>query len=203
MIDYYFSLHSPWAYLGHAHFMALAGRHRLAVRFRPVFLMDVFDETGGLPLAKRHPARQRYRMLELQRWRVKRGVSLILRPAHVPFDPRLADSVVEALAQAGENPDGYIRACFEAVWVNDRNLGDPTVIAGLLAAQGFDADRIMADARSDAILAIYQNNARQAIEAGVIGSPCYVHQGEVFWGQDRLELLEDAILSKRAPYQPD
>jgi hypothetical protein len=203
MIDYYFTLLSPWAYLGHAHFMTLAAKHHLTVRFRPVFLSDVFDETGGLPLAKRHPARQRYRILELQRWRDKRGLPLTIRPAFFPADPRLADRMTVALLKAGENPDGFIRACFEAIWVKDRNLADPAMLIELLTQQGFDADRIMADAQSDAIIAIYQNNVRQAIEAGVIGSPCYVHQGEVFWGQDRLELLEDAIVSGRAPYQPD
>jgi hypothetical protein len=203
MIDYYFSLHSPWAYLGHETFTALAARHGLAVHYRPVFLPDVFEHTGGLPLAKRHPARQRYRMLELQRWRLKRAVPLILRPAHIPFDPRLPDCLVIALAQAGQNPDPFIKACFETVWVKDGNLGDQTVISDLLTSLGYDADDLIRNARSDTIIAIYNGNARHAIEAGIIGSPCYVRQGEVFWGQDRLELLDDAINSGRPPFLVD
>ena len=68
-IDYYFSLISPWAYLGHATFMELAATNGLDVTFKPIFLQSVFDETGGLVLAKRHSARQNYRWFELQRCR--------------------------------------------------------------------------------------------------------------------------------------
>src|ERR1700736_5760823 len=75
-IDYYFSLVSPWAYIGHATFMDLTQRHSLDVNFKPVSLPTIFAETGGLPLNKRAPARQRYRIMELQRWREKRGVQL-------------------------------------------------------------------------------------------------------------------------------
>ena len=75
IIDYYFSLVSPWAYIGHAPFMEIARRHGVEVNYKPVFLGRVFAETGGLPLAQRHPARQRYRIVELQRWRERRGLS--------------------------------------------------------------------------------------------------------------------------------
>jgi len=67
-IDYYFSLASPWAYIGHKPFMAIARRHDLSVNHKPVFLGRVFAETGGLPLNQRHPARQRYRLMDPQRW---------------------------------------------------------------------------------------------------------------------------------------
>ena len=76
-ITYYFSLLSPWAYLGHAEFGRIAQRHDLTIDYRPVNLMTLFPETGGLPLPKRHPSRQRYRLLELQRWREARDVSRI------------------------------------------------------------------------------------------------------------------------------
>jgi 2-hydroxychromene-2-carboxylate isomerase len=72
-IDYYFSLVSPWAYIGHVTFMDVTQSRGLTVNFKPISLASVFPETGGLPLAKRAPARQRYRILELQRWREKRG----------------------------------------------------------------------------------------------------------------------------------
>jgi hypothetical protein len=74
-IDYYFSLQSPWAYIGHKPFARLVSTYDLKVNYRPVLLVDLFSETGGLPLAQRHPVRQRYRMIELQRWRDKRGLN--------------------------------------------------------------------------------------------------------------------------------
>ena len=73
-IDHYFSLHSPWAYIGHVPFMEVVRRHDVKVTCKPISLASVFAETGGLPVAKRHPARLRYRILELQRWREKRGL---------------------------------------------------------------------------------------------------------------------------------
>jgi 2-hydroxychromene-2-carboxylate isomerase len=96
-IDYYFSLVSPWAYIGHAPFMEMARRHGLAVNYKPVFLGRVFAETGGLPLAQRHPARQRYRLVELQRWRDRRGLSFNIQPKFWPFDVTLADRFVVAI----------------------------------------------------------------------------------------------------------
>src|SRR4026209_2526044 len=84
-IDYWFSLVSPWAFLGHQAFLDIAKQHGLTVRFKPVELSEVFPPPGGLPLPKRHPARQRYRILELQRWREARGVALKIHPKHWPL----------------------------------------------------------------------------------------------------------------------
>ena len=67
---------SPWAAIGHSIFLGMARRHDVAITFKPVSLGEVFAETGGLPLPKRHPVRQRYRLMELQRWRAKRGLDL-------------------------------------------------------------------------------------------------------------------------------
>jgi 2-hydroxychromene-2-carboxylate isomerase len=76
-VDYYFSLQSPWAYIGHQSFRRLVSTYDLTINHRPVVLVDLFSETGGLPLMKRHPVRQRYRMVERQRWRDKRGLNFI------------------------------------------------------------------------------------------------------------------------------
>ena len=80
-VDYYFSFQSPWAYIGHNLLREVARTHGLKVNYKPVVLVDLFSETGGLPLMKRHPVRQRYRMVELQRWRGKRGLNFHLQPA--------------------------------------------------------------------------------------------------------------------------
>jgi len=79
-VDYYFSFSSPWAYIGHKAFRDVVSTYGLKVNHKPVVLGELFSETGGLPLVKRHPVRQRYRMMELQRWRDKRGLSFHLQP---------------------------------------------------------------------------------------------------------------------------
>ena len=202
-IDYWFSLVSPWAFLGHQAFLDLAKQQGATVRFKPVELGEVFPHTGGLPLPKRHPARQRYRILELQRWRELRGIALKISPKHWPYPVTLANRTIVAVAESGADPGPYTKRVFEACWVEDQNCGDEETLGKLLREAGHDADKMLASAKSDAIGAIYGARPQEAVEANVIGSPCYVLDGEVFWGQDRLGLLESALKSGRQAYKVD
>lgn len=199
-IDYYFSLTSPWAYIGHAVFQNLASTYDLKVNYKPVLLAELFSESGGLPLAKRHPVRQRYRMLELQRWRDKRGLNFHFKPAFVPFDGRLADGVVIAAIEAGHNPEPFMRRAFAAVWEDQANLADAATIVRLADQAGLPGKALVERSPVEAISAQYEQNRQDALAADVFGSPAYVLNGETFWGQDRLELLGDALKSGRAPY---
>ena len=201
LVDYYFSLSSPWAYLGHKVFRDLVATYDLTVNHKPVVLVDLFSETGGLPLIKRHPVRQRYRMVELQRWRDKRGLSFHLQPKFSPFNARLADGVVIAAMEAGFDPDPLLRRAFAAVWEEELNLADPDTVADIADSVGLDGRTLVERSRSDEIGAAYESNRQDAIAADVFGSPVYVLDGEVFWGQDRLELLADALKSGRPPYR--
>jgi 2-hydroxychromene-2-carboxylate isomerase len=202
-IDYWFTIASPWAFLGHDPFLKLAQKHRVNVVYKPVFLAEVFKETGGLPLNERAPARQRYRLVELQRWREYRGLPLKLKPKHWPFHPKLADCCITAIAEAGGDPSGFMRAVWEASWVEEEDCAPEAKLADLLARTKHDAADVLAAAKSQPIQSIYAGRSREAIAAGVIGSPCYVLGGEVFWGQDRLELLGRALASHRKPYRAD
>ena len=202
-IDYWFSLVSPWAFLGHQAFLDLAKREGATVAFKPVELGEVFPHTGGLPLPKRHPARQKYRLLELQRWRELRNIPLKIHPKHWPYPVSLANRTIVALADGGADPGPYTKRCFEACWVEDQNCADEAVLAKLLTECGHNPELIIGNAGTGDIQAIYAGHAAQAVEAGVIGSPCYVLNGEVFWGQDRLDLLERALKSERAPFKTD
>jgi 2-hydroxychromene-2-carboxylate isomerase len=202
-IDYWFTLASPWAFLGHQAFRDLAKAHGLDVRYKPVQLAEVFPHTGGLPLPKRHPARQRYRILELQRWREARGIALKLNPKHWPLPIALPDRTIVAVAESGADPGDYVRRAFTAIWVEDRDLKEDATLVALLDAAGHDGNAMLAAAKSDAIGAIYAARAQEAVDANVIGSPCYVLDGEVFWGQDRLGLLESALKSGRKAYRMD
>ncbi len=194
----YFSLLSPWAYIGHAELLRLAAKHALALDYRPVNLMDVFPESGGLPLPKRHPSRQAYRMIELQRWRDKRGLNFHLRPRFWPFDPAHADSVICAMAQA-KDASAFIARAFAAIFEQNRDMADEEDIAAVLRESGDDPSWSFR-ARTSEVAAIYDENRAHALASGVFGSPSYVLDGEIFWGQDRLDLLDDALTSGRAPF---
>jgi 2-hydroxychromene-2-carboxylate isomerase len=202
-IDYWFTLASPWAFLGHQPFRDLAKAHGVTVRYKPVQLAEVFPHTGGLPLPKRHPARQRYRILELQRWREARGIALKIYPKHTPFPVATANRTIIAIAESGADPGRYTGRAFEGVWVKDEDLSQDGTLIALLEECGHDGAKILASAKSDTIGAVYAAGAQEAVAANVIGSPCYVLDGEVFWGQDRLGLLESALKSGRKAYRMD
>ena len=202
-IDYYFSMASPWAYLGHGTFMDIARRCGASVNYKPVSLGRVFSQTGGLPLPQRHPARQRYRLVELQRWRARRKEPLNLHPKHWPFDVALADRFIIGIVASGKDPDAFMRRAFAGIWAEERNLADPLVVAELTEGTGLDSTSLIEAAGSDMTEAVYALNQENAIEAGVFGSPGYVLDGEVFWGQDRLDFLDEALASGRKPYRPE
>jgi 2-hydroxychromene-2-carboxylate isomerase len=199
-IDYYFSLISPYAYLGHDAVQDVARGTGATLVYRPVRIFELFDANGGLPLGQRAPARQRYRLIELQRWRDARGLPLNLQPRHFPTDPGLADRCIIALVEAGEIPAAYVGSAFRAIWAEDRDIADPEVVGTLLEAQGFDAARIIDAADGQAAQSVYRQNTEAAIAADLPGLPGYVLNGEPFWGQDRVDALRDALLSGRAPY---
>lgn len=202
-IDYFFTLISPYAWFGHTQLVDLAARHGKQVVFRPVDLMGVWEVSGAVPPAQRSPIRQRYRFLELQRFAEFRGLDLKLKPKHFPTNPLLADCCVIAIEEAGGEPAGFAFGVGEAVWSLDRQIADEAVLAELLEKHGHDASAILARAGTDEIVAMRKANTQAAIEADAIGSPTYVYNGEVFWGQDRLDLLDRMIMSGREAYRSD
>ncbi|UDL95940.1 2-hydroxychromene-2-carboxylate isomerase [Lichenihabitans sp. PAMC28606] len=201
-IEYFFKLHSPWAFLGHARLLDLARRHDAALVYRPMSLGEVFPASGGLPLAQRHPNRQAYRSVELQRWKVRLGLSFNIKPAFWPIDITHADRAVVALVALGHEPEPFVSRAFAALWQEDRDLADHKVIAGLLVDCGHDAAVVLAQAGSGASGEQYRANGNEALAAGVFGSPTYMLDGEPFWGQDRLDSLDEALTSGRAPIRP-
>ncbi|TAA39699.1 2-hydroxychromene-2-carboxylate isomerase [Pseudoxanthomonas winnipegensis] len=200
-LDYFVTLLSPWSYLGHRAFLDMAARHGAVVRTRPVRIFDLFGEVGALPLAQRPPVRQAYRLIELQRVREQRGLPLNLRPKFYPCDIALADRTVIALIAQGHDPQAYMADAFAALWANEQDLADRATLATLLSAHGFDAEALLALADAPQTHATHQDNTRAAIDAGLPGLPGYVRDGEPFWGQDRIDLLDDALRSGRAPYR--
>ena len=199
-LDYFFTLMSPFAYLGHDSFLALARAQHADVRFRPVRAADLFAATGGVPLAKRAPARQQYRLLELQRWREARGLPLNLRPRFFPVNAEPADRVAAAIALGGGDPAGYMLAIFRALWTADLDIADPATIEQALRDSGQDVKAVGRTAASEAVARALSDNTAAAIALNLPGVPGYARDGEVFWGQDRLELLGRALVSERPAF---
>ncbi len=189
-VDYYFAPQSPWTYLGHARFAALAQAAGASVRVLPMDLGAVFPVSGGLPLPKRAPQRQAYRLQELRRWSDFLHLPLHLQPQYFPVAGDAAACLITAVDQydgsrAAMRITGAILA---AVWARQRNIADPQVLAELLQECELDARRL-AQSQSQEVQERYAAYTRQAIEAGVFGAPSYVIDGDIFWGQDRLDFV--------------
>lgn len=201
IIDYYFSFISPWSFLGHATILEVARRNGATIRLFPVDPRAVFTDTGPRPVANRSEARQRYRIAELQRWGVKRQLEFNLQPRFWPFDYVLADRVAVAAAHHGV-AEALMPRFFSAVWQREENLADPQVIVALLNEVGLDGPALLEEAMGEEAESGYGANRMRALNAGVFGLPSYVLDGEMFRGQDRIDLLEDALVSGRQPFVP-
>lgn len=193
-IDYYYSPLSPFTYLGAPRLFELAARHGVTVVHKPMRMGEIFAATGGLPLPQRSEARRAYRLVELARISRRYGLPLTLHPAHFPCDDTLAAGVILAAQQGGLDTNAVSLALCRAVWVEDRNIADPADLAAALAPLGVDVEALLAAAPE----AETQRAActAEALAAGVFGAPSYVWKGEVFWGQDRLDYLAEAMAAK-------
>lgn len=189
-IHYYFGLISPWTYLGHEAFARMVTEHGAKVVFHPIQFAPVFAATGGLPVPKRSPQRQAWRLAELRRWSARKALPLNLHPAHFPVDESLAAKAVLALQAMGENPLGFIGRAHRVVWAEERDLSDPVIVEELLQSEGFDAATVLDRSRQDDVVQAYDTGSELAIEAGVFGAPTYIIGDELFWGQDRLDWVE-------------
>lgn len=190
-VDYYLAPQSPWTYLGHARFVAIAAAAGATVRVLPVDLGKVFPVSGGLPLGQRAAQRQAYRLVELQRFAQHLQLPLNLKPKYFPVPGDDAARLILAVEQA-DGVDQALRvagAVLSAVWVQERNIADPAVLAQLLQELALPAERL-AESRDSAVQQRYEAATQQAIDAGVFGAPSYCVAGEIFWGQDRLDFLE-------------
>ena len=198
--DYFLTSVSPWTYLGHRLIQEVAARHGATLNVRPVNLGDMFKVSGQVSLADRTPVRQRYRMLELQRFADLRGRKVNLRPKHFPTNPALADHTIIAVIEGGQSPFDYMDRVFSAVWADEREIADAAVLADLLAASGLDAKAVQERANSAEVAAIRAANTQAAIDADATGVPSFVLNGEAFWGQDRIDLLDHALKTGRGPF---
>ncbi len=191
-IDYYFAPQSPYVYLGHARFVRMAAEAGATVNVLPVDLGGkVFPVSGGLPLNKRAPQRQAYRLLELKRFSEWLDIPLNVQPRYFPCHGDDAAKLIVAVElKDGTEPALRIaHAVLRACWAEDRNIDDETTLSALLAEQGLPRARIE-DAHSQAAHVRYEANTQRAIAAGVFGAPTYIVDGEMFWGQDRLDFVQ-------------
>lgn len=192
-IDYFVSLNSPWTHLGAARIEAIARAHGATLRVFPVNFREViFPASGGVPVNRRSPQRQAYRLAELRRWRSFLDIPIELSPTHAPFDEDLAARCVIATRElTGDAPAvALAHRILKALWEEDDNPGEREVLARLIGEVGLNPAALLAEAEREEWARQRREDSEAALALGVFGAPSYVIGDEIFWGQDRLDFVE-------------
>ncbi len=194
-VDYFMTPVSPFVYMGHARFREICAKHQTKINLRVMDLGKVFPASGGLPLKDRPPQRRAYRMMELKRWRDFLGVPLNPEPKHFPVPAEPAATLILAVLERHGTSAALDVAgdCGRAVWAEERNLGEASVLAEIAGARQLDAAQLLEHARSAEVAARYIQHSQEAIARNVFGAPTFIYQDELFWGQDRLDFLDRAL----------
>jgi 2-hydroxychromene-2-carboxylate isomerase len=188
-VDLYYSNTSPWTYLGWQRFQAIAKQAGAKVNYWPVDYGKIFPVSGGLPVKQRPLQRQAYRMMELKRWRDFLGIPLTLEPKHFPVDESLAGHMAIAARRRGLDVPAFSYGVLRGCWAEEKNVADPAVLLAIAQSLGMDGEALLADAETDAVKAERERDNGRAIELQVFGAPSFVIDGELFWGQDRLDFV--------------
>ena len=190
-IDYYLAPQSPWTYLGHARLVAMAKKYGAKINIKPMDLGKIFPLSGGLPLPKRAPQRQAYRLVELARFRDHLKMPLHVQPQYFPVAGDPAARVIIAVRQIDgqEAAVTFAGKVLAGVWADERNIADVDTLKLILAECGLPTSRFE-ESLAESVQALYDVDTQTAIDVQVFGSPTFVIDGELFWGQDRLEFVE-------------
>jgi len=192
-VDYFLSVYSPWTYFGDARLHEIAKRHGAEINYKPMQLSRVFPATGGLPLAKRSQQRQDYRLAELARWRKRLGLTINMSPKHFPTDERAASAMAVAAVLKGDDPGDFINGLLTAVWVRELDIAAAETLVMIADEAGLGGDALLAAAKTAEVLDALDANGDEAIARGVFGAPFYFIDNEPFWGQDRLDFVDEAL----------
>jgi 2-hydroxychromene-2-carboxylate isomerase len=191
-VDYYASLNSPWTHMGAARIEAMAAAHGASLRIYPVDFGEIFANSGGLPLPRRSPQRQAYRLQELARWREHLGIPIQIQPKYFPSSEALSAPCIIAVRETiGDQPAIKLaHAVLKAVWQRELNPGDTATLAMLIKETGLDPDPVLTLGGESRWTERREADTKAALARGVFGAPSYVIGEDIFWGQDRLALVE-------------
>ena len=191
-VEYFLAPQSPWAYLGHPHFMEVVKKTGTTVLLKPADVNNIVAASGGVPVGQRPPQRQAYRLDELRRWSAHLQRPLNLHPTFFPVPGDLAAKLMIAALHAGgtDKALALAGALGSAVWAEEKNIADADTLVAIANGVGLDGAAVLKLTDSEAVAADYARNTEEAIEAKVFGVPWYRVDGEGFWGQDRLDFVE-------------
>ena len=189
-VYYFHSLSSPWAYLGWPRFKALIEKHDLDVIVRPT---RIVPPNGGIPLLSRPQARRDYHEVELDRWRKRLNMPLVLRPKHYPTQNEFSARMVIAADKLDWDALALSHALLHALWSEELDVKDAAVRVAVANRLGMDGSKLLAMQDTPEIMAAWKASEDEAVTRGVFGTPTWIYEDTLFWGQDRLEFLDEAL----------
>jgi len=202
-IEYFYSTRSIYAYFGAERVLALARRFGRRLVHHPVDLSKVVPAAGSMPFDQRSSAHKAYQFgREIERWSEYLGIPALVDPKHHFGGRGFSAGVILAAQAAGADVDRLHVDMLRALWRFDRDLDSAEVLGELVTAVGADAATLLDAARSQPIQDAFVACTGRAIALGVPGSPTYVVDGEMFYGQDRLMMVERALEKPFAPPGP-
>ena len=191
-VEFFFDVGSPTAYLAWTQLPALCAQAGAELVYRPMLLGGVFQATGNASPAA-VPAKSRYMNIDMARHARRYGVPLAPNPFFPINTLLLMRGATGAQLRAPERFDAYLRGVFNAMWVTPQNLNDPATAAQALAAAGFDPAEVMVWANDAEVKAALRATTEEAIARGVFGAPMMFVGTEMFFGQDRLDAVREAL----------
>lgn len=197
-INYYFGLTSPWTYLGHNRLLKIVADTGATITpYEVSFRETIFAKTGGLPVHKRAPQRQAYRLQELARWRDYLGVPLNIHPKHWPNDETVAANMFVVLreTQSAETALKFAGLITQAVWRDEKDITDKQTLVDIANSANTDAEALISEAADPKWAALRTSQTEAAMKRGVFGAPSYCVEDQVYWGQDRLDFVERHLRS--------
>jgi 2-hydroxychromene-2-carboxylate isomerase len=191
-IDYYVSLNSPWTHLGAARIEAMAMAHDATMRIFSVDFGAIFANSGGLPLPRRSPQRQAYRLQELARWRDHLSIPIQIKPKFFPANEQLSSGCVIGVRETigDQSAIKLAHRILKALWQEEKNPADPSTMASLITDIGLDAGSVMKLGGDPKWAERRLADTQAALDRNVFGAPSYVIGDDIFWGQDRLEFVQ-------------
>ncbi|MEO8014376.1 MAG: 2-hydroxychromene-2-carboxylate isomerase [Polaromonas sp.] len=191
-VDFYFDVGSPAAYLAWTQLPALCLEAGATLNYRPMLLGGVFQATGNrAPISV--PLKGSYLFDDLARFARRYGVPFSLNP-HFPVNTITLMRIAAGLEmRADARLVVYLGAVFEALWVNGMNMADPATAADVLQAAGLDAAELMALAADPQVKDRLRLQTEAAVARGVFGAPSMLVDGILYWGQDRLDFVREAL----------
>ena len=191
-VEFYFDLGSPYSYLAYYRLLQMAEQQEIQIVYKPILLGGVFKATGNRSPIE-IPVKGAYSILDMQRWAEYYHIPMQMNP-HFPMNTLTLMRILTGVQLLHlEKFEQVLKLLFDAMFGTPQNLNEPTVLAEVLKPSGFSVEDIMSMVQSDVVKQKLITETEQAIQRGLFGAPTFFVGDEMYWGQDRLHFVEQAL----------